>query len=422
MVDENILPKQDVIVIDNKISKIVKSGSVGLPSSTTIDGTDKYLMPGLFDMHAHLYKHFLPLLLMYGVTSVRDMGNDDSIFKLQSEIQANKILGPRLFVSGNILEGNPPLWDWTEIIQSTEQAKKAVHELKKKGVDQVKVYHTLSPDIHKAIITEAHECGLKVTGHIPNDLTPIQALQAGQDGIEHLLSIRMFVGEIKFKDSSTPGLEGWSEFTKLEIIEKHLQQLIESFNKYSTFFCPTLIVHQQMAALADYDSLAQTVDTDYYSEDDVTKYWNPTHNNALENIKGQTPLWFRNTGVIYEGMRKVLPILAKNSTLLAGTDTPNPFVIPGVSLVQELELMVESGLSNFQALQAATTNAACWLNVQSELGSVEEGKIANLLIVNKNPLNDINTIANLEQVILSGTAHTRNHLAALAKKSKHGEK
>jgi len=191
MTDEQVIVKQDVLIEGKLIKKIVPTGSLKIIVDDEIDGTDRYLMPGLFDMHAHVNEErFLKLFLLNGITAVRDLGNEDNgIFKLKKDINSGRIIGPRLFVSGKILEGDPPFWEGFNVIKSKAQAVNAVKELKAKGADQVKVYHTLSPELHKSIIDEAHKLGMKVTGHVPQEMNVLEALDAGQDGIEHLSSL-----------------------------------------------------------------------------------------------------------------------------------------------------------------------------------------------------------------------------------------
>lgn len=418
MIEEHVLTAQDVVIYGSKIAKIAPSGSLKPNEDALIlDGSDKYLLPGLFDMHAHVNeKRFLSLFLMNGVTAVRDLGNtDDNIFQLKADLHSGKTLGPRLFVSGKILEGDPPFWEGFEVIKTSAEAIDAVRKLKSKNADQIKVYHTLSPELHSTIIREAHKLGMKVTGHVPRDLTPVQALEAGQDGIEHLSSISGYAGSVTHEKTKDPDYEGWSEFTGYAIKKHELQKLINACKKYHAYFCPTIIVGKQISALADYESLAKSVDTNFTDARHIRENWNPNQENASANIKGVRPLWFKNYGVVEEGSRKLVPYMAEGATILAGSDTPNPFVVPGFSLHAELEALVSAGLSNYQALKAATINPARWLNVESELGTIEEGKIANLLVLNKNPLKDISNTNSIEVVLLNGVVHKRSRLEKMAR-------
>ena len=139
--------------------------------------------------------------------------------------------------------------------------------------------------------------------------------------------------------------------------------------------------------------------------------WNPSHPKSSQNIRGKIPQWFRNAGIIAKQMSKLIPMFQKKGVvLLAGSDTPNPFVIPGFSLIEELQLLVSAGLKPYQALESATYNAAKFIDVLSDLGTIEEGKIANLVLLKKNPLKNIYNVRSTEIVILNGTYFFRKDL------------
>ena len=416
MSDEAVIANQDVLIEGKIIQKIFPTGSIEISAENEVDGSGKYLLPGLFDMHTHVNeKRFLDLFLMNGVTAVRDLGNvDKDIFKLKADINAGKVVGPRLFVSGKILEGDPPFWEGFNVIKTKAQAIEAVKELKAKGADQVKVYHTLSPELHRVIIEESHKLGMKVTGHVPVDITPVQALNIGQDGIEHMSSLTYYMGKTDYEDANEPGYEGWSRFTGYKVKHKELSNLVDAFKAHKAYFCPTLIVDRQISSLANYKELVNETDSNYIEPRYIKEEWNPSSKNAATNIKGVKPLWFKNYGVIYKGSKGAIKAISEGAAILAGTDTPNPFVVPGFSLHKELELLVESGLSNFEALCAATVNAAEWLGVSGDLATVEVGKVANLLLLNADPLKDIKNTKKIDSVILEGKLYPHTLLARKA--------
>ena len=416
MTDDNILPSQDVLIEGSRITKIVPNKNSTLMADEQIDGTGKYLMPGLFDMHAHIHDEpILDLFLMNGITGIRDLGSTTNIFKRREDIAEGKQIGPRLFVSGKILEGDPPLWDGFYVIKTKKQAIDTVHWLKDLKADQVKVYHTLKPEIHKAIIAESHKLGLKVAGHVPTDITTAEALNLGQDCIEHYHD-GWYFGDIEYEPATEPEYKkiGFNRFTGYKINQQKLNDLIEAYKDHDTYMCPTLIVDQQIVKLADYPKLVKETDLRYVDSKYVEEYWNPNSQNAAANIKGNNPLYFENIGVVYRGSLPALKKLKKVTTILAGSDTPNPFVVPGFSLHQELKLLVEAGLTNYEALQAATTNATKYLEVNDELGTVEPGKTANLIILKKNPLEDIKNTTTIDTVILNGQLYSQKSLAKRA--------
>lgn len=413
MISDQVIAGQDVIINGSKIESIARHRLSNQIEHLVIDGTGKYLAPGLFDMHTHINydKKFLPMFLMNGVTAIRDLGNiDEDIFKFRDDAKAGKVLSPRLFVCGKILEGDPPLWDGFEVIRTKKEATDAVKNLKEKNADFVKVYHTLQPDLYKAVMSEAKKQDLKVTGHVPNGMTVVEVLDAGQGCVEHMSQITFDVGEMISEDANEQGYEGWSRFTGYKVDETKLHELLDSLQKHKAYICPTLVVDQKTAALVDYESLTSSEAASYMDDSLVKEEWNPSSENSYESIRGQKPLWFENYGVICEGSKTLIPQLSEHATILAGTDTANPFVIPGFSLHDELELLVEAGLSPYQALKAVTTNAAEYLDVSDELGTVQAGKTANLILLNKNPLESIGNIRSLEGIVLNGKYHTAKDL------------
>lgn len=418
MTSNRVLHNQDVEIEGRLITGVSATKNRAAQNEQVIDATGKYVIPGLFDMHTHMNdKKFLPLFLMNGVTAIRELGNvDDSIFELKEQSKKDTFLGPRMFVSGKILEGDPPFWEGFEVIRSKAEAVAAVRELKQKGADFVKVYHTLPKDLYEAILDEARKQDLKVTGHVPNGMSAAEVLNSGQGCIEHMSQITMNVGKVIDEDANEPGYKGWRRFTGYTVNESAFGKLLDSLKKHDAYICPTLVVEQKISALADYDSLASSAEAGYMDAGYTEEEWNPNHKNAATNIKGLRPLWFKNYGVIFGGSKTLIKQLAQHATILAGTDTPNPFVIPGFSLHSELELLVESGLSPYEALQAATANAAEYLDVRDELGTIEAGKTANVVLLSENPLESISNTRTAQGIVLNGQYHEIDKLKKLAHK------
>lgn len=370
-----------------------------------INGTEKFLLPGLFDMHAHLHSRtFLPLFLQYGITAIRETGSyKKEIFSLRDKVNSGKIFGPRLYICGPILEGDPPFWKGFRVVRNKKEGRAAVRELKRQGVDFIKVYGTLKPEVHGAILEEAHKWGLKVTGHLPESISIMKAVKMGQDGFEHMSSMCRYVSETVSVDANLKDYPGWRRFVDIKINREKLEKLGSLLKRNNVSLCPTLVVDRKMSQLADYFRLRRSKEArllpKYYRE----IKWNPNHPKSSANIKGRPPLYWRNFRLYYERTRHILPFLQKRVNILAGSDTPNPFVIPGVALLEELELLVDSGLKPYQALEAATYNAALSLDALLDLGTIEEGKIANLVLLGKNPLDNISNIRSIKGVVLNGT-------------------
>lgn len=414
MSNDQVLANHDVIIEDGKIVSIEPSGQK--VSDNIIDGSGKFLMPGLFDAHAHMDSGYAPLFLMNGVTAVRDCGNDDTIFEQRADAENGKVLSPRLFVSGKIIEGDPPMWSEFKAIKNISEGKQAVKELKERNADQIKLYHTLPTDLYKSMVKEARKAGLRVAGHIPYTIPVIEALDLGVQCIEHITMFSEFLGEYDYEPANLSGYDDtWRRFKNPRINQQNLRALCEAFKRNDAYHCPTLIVEKQLAGLADYTKLTKETDTSLINQSLVKGAWNPNSDKAYPNIKNVRPLWFENFGVVYENLRTILPELAKSGTLLTGSDTCNPFVIPGSSLIQEVELLADSGLSNFQALQAATVNPAKYLEISNELGELKIGSTANLIMLNANPLEDVTNLRKLDGVFIQNSYYSQKSLASKAK-------
>lgn len=419
MVNDKVLENQDVLIEGQKIKTICPSGKQNLAADQTIDGSGKFLMPGLFDMHVHLHDDpYLDLFLMNGITGIRDLGSVTDIFKRRDNIAKGKELGPRLFVSGKILEGDPPTWgDAFYIIKTKKQAIDTVHWLKDHHTDQVKVYDSLPVDLYKTSIKEAKKQGLKVAGHLNQYMPAAETINLGLNSVEHFgITLGWLIGDITRELSKIPGAEDFNVITKYKINDKKLHETAEAFRKNKAYLCPTLILEKQLSHYVEYKELLKQVDTRYF--DPNSQYWIPKKANGQEGLDDRSKLFYGNIKSLYEGTKGVLKTLKKSATILAGTDTPNPFVMPGFSLHQELELLVEAGLTNYEALQAATTNATKYLEVSDELGTVETGKTANLVLLNKNPLQNIKNSTTIDTVILNGQPYAQEVLAKRAELKK----
>ncbi len=399
-----VLIEDGIVVQIGPMAKcpVYPSGSI-----TTINAKDKFLIPGLFDMHTHLHlrlkNRFFALFLAHGVTAIREVGNKGNIFRLRDEVAKGHVLGPRIFAAGPILEGSPPLWkNFSKVIDSRSDAKKFVRVLKKKKADFIKVYHTLDPVVWRIILREARQFKLKVIGHIPSSCDAFDAVAAGQNGIEHISYVGDGALVYRFRGVKLIGVE---------VDVKRLRVLIKKLSRAKTALCPTLIVGEQMAKLDSYGKLVRMPEARYLPKYYRAVLWNPAHDKSYASISHIPEFRFQNRRMINAVMKKMIPLLQKKGVLmLAGSDTANPFVIPGLSLLQELELLVQSGLTPFEALSAATRNAARWLGIEKHLGTIAEGKIADLVLLNKNPLAHISNVRVAAGVFIHGKYFDRRQL------------
>ena len=341
-------------------------------------------------MHVHLgnaTEASLAMLVASGVTGVRDMGSPsfETLRRWRVESMAGLRVGPRIVSSGPILDGGAP--DSNRIIVHDEdEARRAVRQLAEVGVDFIKVHEHMSREVYFAIADEATKLGLSFAGHVPATdmsftVTGIEASNAGQKSLEHLFGIPF------------PG-------------DKSMPVLIETLRRNNTWVVPTLIVFWNRAHFREL--AARTDPRDEFVAPALKQFWGmSTQGWSGAATFPEKLLAWRKAGVS-ELHKAGIP-------LLAGTDLGFPYVYPG-DLPRELEHLVEAGLSPAAALSAATWNAARFFGRERELGTVETGKLADLVILDANPLADIRNVKSVYAVILNGRYFDRKSLDDSLKK------
>jgi len=428
-----------IFVADEQIAVIGPSKSVFIPRKTkTLDGTGKFLVPGLVDMHVHLSgageptgsrDFIIPLLLASGITTVRDMGGDlESLLKLRHEIEQGRLEAPRILFAGPYLDGNPPFFQPSLVVTNSAEAKEDVHSLISRGADFIKVQSNLSRDAYFAIADACRREHITFVGHVPDHVTASEASDAGQKSIEHLTGVlracssdepllirkQFATGPKKATIGQSLNRElGWQRELLQSYSDEQAAQLTTRFLHNKTWQVPTLILLQNDAF--------PTPETDP-SRDPRQKYvplqvlanW---RKGAKDRDKGATMQEFSLRSRL---MQASLRIIGKLNTagvpILAGTDTTAPFVFPGSSLHEELALLVRAGLTPMQVLEAATKLPAEFLGKQQTQGTIEQDKIADLLLLDANPLDDIHNTQKIRAVVLRGKLLDRSFLDELLAK------
>jgi len=411
-----VQPDMSVTISGNRIVKIEKAARTKVPQGAqTIDSTGKFLIPGLWDMHVHTIfgdwipggkEVSLPLFVANGVTGIRDMGGDlDTLLQWRKEIAAGTMLGPRMVISGPMLDGPSSRFPSSLSIAGPEEGRKAVRDLKARGVDFIKVQSFIHRDAYLAVADEAKKQHMVLAGHVPDAVRASEAVEAGQKSIEHLTGVfeACSTSETEFlKGPKGPKrfLDAWSE--------PRCKALIAQFARNHTWQAPTLVWERGQWLIDDID----------YSHDPNLKYapqsWQ--HKSWPEFTKGI--LAELDTDPVADRRRfvkKELEVIAMmrraGVPLIAGTDTAAGVdVLPGFSLHTELQYFVEAGLTPMEALQTATRNAAQFLGTVADEGTVSRNKIANLVLLDANPLENIRNTRRIHAVILNGRLLTRADL------------
>jgi len=426
-------PDMTVFLADEQIAAIGPSKSVFIPRETkTFDATGKFLIPGLVDMHVHLTgageptgsrEFILPLLLANGITTVRDMGGDlESLLKLRKEIEDGKLQAPRIFFAGPYLDGNPPFFQPSLVVTNATEAGEDVHSLISRGADFIKVQSNLSREAYFAIADICRRKHIPFVGHVPDRVTAREASDAGQKSIEHLTGVlracsneEPLLIRKQFAAGPKNGTKAQSRDRELswqrELLESYSDQqaatLIAKFIRNQTWQVPTLILLRNDA----YPTPATDPSHDprrKYIPLQVLANW---QKGAKERDKGATPLEFSlRSNLMQASLRIVGKLNTAGVSIMAGTDTTAPFIFPGSSLHEELALLVQAGLTPMQALQAATKLPAEFLGKQQTQGTIEQGKIADLVLLDSNPLDDIRNTQKIHAVVLRGKLLERGTL------------
>lgn len=408
------LPPTDVYLSDGRIT------AIGQPPAdepaATIDGAGLFLIPGLFDAHVH-YVHpetYGPLMIANGVTFVRDLGGfTEPTIALRDQLNRGEILGPRMICTGAIIDGKEPIWPFSEECATPEQAREAVRKLKDAGVDQIKVYSKLQPDVYRAAIDETHKLGLKAVGHIPMACTVDDAVAAGQDCVEHLSRFETIVTKLLPDAADTRARGTWGElraFAHLDRVDPDaLRKHLEAVAAAGVVQCPTIVVLAGIGSMADGGAGGEGANPAEhpllkYTPTDLRSFWETA---SYKN-------WAEQAAMVVAPMQRLTRGLHDaGATLMIGTDLANAYVFAGFSVHREMELWAEAGIPAPDILRAATITPARFCGVDADYGSVAPGKAASLVLLEANPLEDIRNCAKIREVFLDGRRFDRAALDAL---------
>jgi imidazolonepropionase-like amidohydrolase len=385
--------------------------------ATVIDGRGKYLIPGLWDMHVHMSfppgaaKVFLPLMVANGVLGARDMHSLLSIIvPLKRAVASGSQIGPRLLVAGPAVDGPNSFLPGSRVVRTADEAREAVRQLKAGGADFIKVYSSLPKELYLAVASEAKKEGIPFVGHVPYAVTASEASDAGQRSMEHLTEV----------DVATSSEEASIKAEELEAMnQKHrlipdanrlratydsakAASLFARFRRNDTWQVPTLVVLHQPGRLAQGGRPA---------DDSLLVYIPKALREFWSSLPSELAARMGALDLIHADL--VGPINRAGVPILAGTDCPNPYVDPGFSLHDELGLLVRAGLTPTEALRTATINPARFLGVTDSLGTVETGKVADLVLLDANPLQDIANTKRIRAVIQGGRFLDRRALDRL---------
>ena len=389
-----VLVDQTVIIDGDQIVDVVPSNEITVPSGAmVIDGTDKYLLPGLAEMHGHVpptnpgpnapdyfnedyVENTLFLYVSAGITTVRGMLGYDDQLSLKDSVDTGAYIGPNLYLAGPSFNGNS--------ISSPDEARERALQQQEEGWDLLKIHPGLTLEEYDAMVDAAKEVGITFGGHVPEDVGIVHAIESGQITIDHVDGYVMYL----------------NQFAGDEMEEK-LAEIIQLTKENDVWIVPTMALWETIIGAADYEAMKNYDELKYIPKAVKQNYFNfadnPQTGYTIGDPQEQSKLRTR----ILAEMNKA------GVKILMGTDAPQLFSVPGFSIHRELPHMQAAGMSNFEILQSGTQYVGDYFSDQDEFGTIRAGQRADLILLNKNPLEDLSAIQDHLGVMVQGKWYSR---------------
>ena len=381
-----------VVTSGGKITAVGPSDQVNIPADAQrIDVKGKYIIPGLWDMHAHYEQvEWGPIYLAAGVTTVRDVGNEyDFITQVRDAVNSGKALGPHMLLAG-IVDGDGPYALGITRVNSPEDAQKWVSRYHDSGFQQIKIYSSVKEENVKAICADAHKLGMTVTGHIPIGMNAYQGVNDGMDMINHI----SYIADLLLpKDiAAKRGLEKLKAMADVDVNSEQGKQAVAFFKEHATVIDPTVALFEMEFRPADVP--AEKL------EPGIARVAPQLREQLVSGGIPPEPAPLAQKS--FQHLLEIIGALHKGGVpIVAGTDQ----AVPGFSVYREIELYQQAGFTPLEALQAATIVPARAMKVESESGSIEVGKRADLDVLDANPLDNIHNIRTVRAVLADGVLY-----------------
>jgi imidazolonepropionase-like amidohydrolase len=413
-----VLENQTVWIKAGHIHRIGPTAEVELPEGiATIDGKGQYLMPGLTEMHAHipvpkqageeatLVANTLFLYLANGITTIRGMLGDPYHLTLIPKVAAGEIPGPRIFTAGPSINGNTA--------PDPATARRMVEEQQAAGYDFLKLHPGLTTEVFDTIVRTARRVGIPYAGHVSNLVGIDHALANGYASIDHIDGY--LEGLVPASAEVDPTANGFFGFNFVELAEEdRIQELAQTTAQNGIAVVPTQSVILRWTSLKSPEDMAKEPEMKYMHPRTLAQWQQSKH--GIQGTKNYTP---ERVSRFAELRRKLIKALQEEGAmLLLGSDSPQVFNVPGFSLHHELEMLIDAGLSPYEALRAGTFQPAVYFGEEGKFGTVTEGAAADLILVPRNPLESVSHLQQKSGVIYRGTwmseAGIQQQLAELA--------
>lgn len=381
---DTVLAGQTVVVREDRIVATGADGEVTVPSGASrIDGSGKYLMPGLAEMHGHIppveqpdslgnwVKDVLFLYLSNGVTTVRGMQGAENQLQLKSMVDDGEVLGPHLYLAGPPFTGNS--------VSSPRDAAERVREQHEEGWHLLKVHEGMSTAEYDSMAITANELGIPFGGHIPDDVELAHALEMGQQTVDHL------DGYISYMNASEE-----------PVSEEQLQRAVDLSLETGTWVVPTMALWESIIGAADWEAM-KVYDEVKYMPENVVENWNSFVDDRQSGTDRETAL------TVAENRIALLEALHEAGVpVLMGTDSPQIYSVPGFSIHREIPYMSQAGMSNYEILVSGTRTVGEHFSEMDSFGTVAAGQRADLVLLDGNPLEDLGNLRAPAGVMVGG--------------------
>jgi imidazolonepropionase-like amidohydrolase len=380
-----------VLIKNNRIEKTGNALYTPIPAGyKIIDGTGKFLMPGLWEMHGHFFMDNGPMMMAQGVTNLRDMGNNDELWNVKKRIDKDSILGPQInIVSGFIDKAGEFAAPTGAIINTLDEGIKAIEAYKQKGCTQIKLYSSINPEWVKPMAAKAHSLGMRVCGHIPAFMTASKAVAAGYDEITHLnmLMLNFFGDTVDTRNMSRFKLVGNKGYT-IDVNGAAVKNFVQQLKEKNITLDPTINIFEGMFTDMPGKLAKAYLPVAAYLPAETKRYAMAGSFIDADSLAGAYTKSFTT-------MKKLLKMLYDNGiTILAGTD--------GGIVQHELEIYSECGIPNYDVLRMATYWPAKVHGLLDDYGTVDAGKIANLILIDGDPKKNMKDIRKIFLTIKEG--------------------
>lgn len=400
MDSERVVSGQTVVVVGDRIMDVGPTGDVEIPAGATrIDGSGKYLMPGLAEMHGHtaggnatdeFERQVMFLYAANGVTTVRGMLGIPGDLELKSRTNTGEIWGPTLYLAGPSFNGGT--------VTSPQQASERVWQQKAEGWDHLKIHPGLSVAEYDALAKAAGQAGIRFSGHVPADVGIKHAIRMGQETFDHLDGYLEYAG----------GIRG-------SLDEERADELIEMTIGAGAWVVPTMVLWEVgVLGVGDPDELSALPEMRFWPSQGVDSWAN-----RLRAVQAQSG-WDAETAMAHAANRsRLLGMMSEAGVgILMGTDSPQMFSVPGFSLHREMRAMADAGMSPYEILESGTRNVGTYFQAYDSFGTVAPGRRADLVLTNSNPLADVANVADRAGVMIRGVwkseAEIQEELEAIA--------